>query len=268
MLLMKKEYHLIWKRSIGKIWRVLAKSRGRKIILLYHSVGNGPWSMPTRQFEAHVAWLTQNAFLVSLDKFLEADPQVNKPVVTITFDDGYASLMEFGEPVLSRYGAVASVFLSTDRINDTTRNIAKVTDGYYPQESFLSWNDVLCLRSRGWLIGSHGMHHIDMPQHSFQIIQRELAGSKQKIEENTGHECRFFSYPWGRHNKAVRNALQVTGYQYALTGIHAPVVANTDPYQIPRINIHRDCRVEDLISIVHGDWDYLGLIQKAKHIYQ
>ena len=71
-----KNARLIFKRSFGKAFSFVPKSNSRKIILLYHSVGDSPWSMPPEAFKEQMEWLKSNVHLTNLQFHLMMDIKV------------------------------------------------------------------------------------------------------------------------------------------------------------------------------------------------
>lgn len=84
------------KRHLGKIWPTA--SRNRKVILLYHSVGNTPWGLSKEKFEEQINWLSDHCQILSLSELIKAKESSNLQVA-ITFDDGYKSLHESAAPL-------------------------------------------------------------------------------------------------------------------------------------------------------------------------
>jgi peptidoglycan/xylan/chitin deacetylase (PgdA/CDA1 family) len=201
---------ILLKRALGKCARLRRATAQRKLILLYHSVGDSPWATSEKDFRLQMLWLGQNAKLLSLPQLLENDADNFSDdllQVSITFDDGYASLRDKALPILRDLGAVASVFINTGCIADKTRVTSEETLGHYPQEYFLSWQDVAELEASSWTIGSHGVDHLDLTSVSSASVHTQLHASKTMIESRISASCVYFAYTWGRHNVALRHAV-------------------------------------------------------------
>ena len=245
--------------------RVRRSDPVRKIVLLYHSIGSGPWAVPEYAFISQMEWLHQVARLVSLEQLVGQKLQ-DSLQVAITFDDGYASLRDQALPILKRVGAVATVFLNTGQIAaGAIRNISNSALGYYPDERFLSQQDVVQLAAEGWSIGSHGVGHIDLTRarrrRSPPGTRRFKAGDRETSVDRM------------RHCLPIRGEGTIVGCgtwsQKRDTGMRSrgsmgPCATNENPMAIPRINVAREYTMSDFKAIVRGDWDYLGWIQKMK----
>jgi peptidoglycan/xylan/chitin deacetylase (PgdA/CDA1 family) len=252
------------KRTLGRVLRGNGTIESRKIVLLYHSVGDGPWAVSQKDFAAQMEWLQGAAKITSLAQLLGAS--AGAPIeVAITFDDGYASVRDAALPVLRGVGAVAAVFLNTGCIADgATRKPSDEGLGHYPRELFLSSDDVGALSAEGWTLGSHGVRHLDLTRTEETTTRAELSLSKSAVEGFTGAPCAYFSYTWGKYTSPLQRLVAQSGYRYAFAGRHAALTARVDPLAVPRINISKEYGLADFQAITYGDWDYLGLVQRLR----
>jgi peptidoglycan/xylan/chitin deacetylase (PgdA/CDA1 family) len=112
--------------------RSLAPAAGgwRPLVIGYHRVVDdfeqaAATDMPTMlvsraMFERHIEWLARHFDFVSLDEIgahIESGEPFARPVVTITFDDGYRDVYDNAVPTLMRVGAAATVFVVTDQVD-------------------------------------------------------------------------------------------------------------------------------------------------------
>jgi peptidoglycan/xylan/chitin deacetylase (PgdA/CDA1 family) len=108
--------------------RVLAyaRRRGRRgreahgIVLMYHRIATlsaDPWGLGVRpdHFEAQIRELKKHTDIVPLSRLASQlrSGRRSRPVVAITFDDGYADNLTAARPILERHEAPATVFLAT-----------------------------------------------------------------------------------------------------------------------------------------------------------
>ena len=252
-----------WKRRLAHLagrWRT---GGPRRQVLLYHAVEGGEWALTGRLFRAQMEWLAAQTLALPLDALLEG-PASTRPGVAITFDDGYACLVETALPILADLGLTATVYLNTGWIGDRERRPSDPSLGHYPGEEYMRWADVELLAAAGWTIGSHGVEHLDLTRTPDAVTDQELSESRQTIEMRLGLPCRHFSYTWGRHTPALRRRVAAAGYRYAAAGHHAPLSAGDDPLAFPRINIDHRYSLADYQAILRGDWDYLGWVQRAR----
>lgn len=254
---------LAWKRLIGKVFRGI---KARKVILIYHAVGNSPWAISENNFRQQVCWLKANTQIVSLTELLAKSLKKNTVEVALTFDDGYACLHDIVLPILKTENATATVYINTGWIGENveTREVSRSDLGHYPDENFLIWDEVKTLDQHGWEIGSHGVDHFDLTQYNDSIVKSELAVSKQIIEEKLQKKCSHFAYTFGKHTLTLRNFVEHAGYDYAVTGQHGPYKNTDHPLVIPRLHVGQNFTLEDFKNTVSGKWDFVGNIQRIK----
>jgi peptidoglycan/xylan/chitin deacetylase (PgdA/CDA1 family) len=227
---------------------------------MYHAVGDGEWAIQEKAFARQMEWIAREARPLSLVQALGTD--VERPLeVALTFDDGYASVFAHGFPILKSLGLTASMFLNTGLVGLKQRTPSDPQAGHYPGEEFLLWSEVDALLDAGWVMGSHGEHHLDHSREPVSVVRRELSGSKKRLEEILPGPCLYFAYTWGRHTPQLRRLVAEAGYRWGLAGVHGPVRPSGDPFAVPRINIDQTYTLDDLRAVLRGDWDYLRFLQ-------
>lgn len=255
------------KRVLARVWGLKGSERPRRVILLYHSIGAGPSATPVDQFRQQMQWLSVNAEVLTLDGLLSGSGK-KLLTVSVTFDDGYASVASTAEPILHDLGFSAAVYINTGWMGEG-RHLSSVPQmGHYADEEFMSWENIEFLAARNWTIGSHGVDHVDLTAVDDTRLNLELTESKGTIETRLGRECRHFAYTWGRNTRRVRRAVANTGYLTAAAAIHGPVTDSSDMRALPRIDVSSQYSLTDFQAIMRGDWDYLGRIQRLRRLSQ
>jgi peptidoglycan/xylan/chitin deacetylase (PgdA/CDA1 family) len=257
---------IAWKRRIGQLYALMrARDAQRKLILLYHSVGDSIEATAQDAFRDQLGVIAAMGQLLPLRELLGSAPN-QSIAVAVTFDDGYATLRDHAVTILTEFGGAATVFLNAGEIADDERRASRAADGYYPHERFLAWRDVDALVASGWHIGSHGVHHVDLVRADTATSKHEVTASKQTIERRLGMPCDLFAYPWGRNGPGLRAQVRAAGYRYGFAGDHSPLTATSDPFALPRINVANGYSRDDLAAILRGDWDYLYWLSRAKAV--
>ena len=95
------------------------------IVLMYHRIGKpavDPWelSVSPERFDRQIEILKTERSIVPLHwlagKLREG--VLPRNAVSITFDDGYADVLEKGVPILQKHGAAATMFITTRAVGD------------------------------------------------------------------------------------------------------------------------------------------------------
>jgi len=250
------------KRLLGALARGRRQER-RRVVLLYHAIGDSPFAVSVAAFRAQMEWLAGTARFAAA-KDVAASEETAPLSVAISFDDGYESVFREALPVLREMNAAGTVFLTTACMGEAERRASDPALGHYPDEHFLLWREAEALAEAGWTIGSHGIDHIDFTAAPPFESTRQLRASKTLLEEHFQTRCDTFAYTWGRHTPALREEVRKAGYRYGFAGTHGAVSERSNPFAIPRIDIPRQYTLEDFGAVVLGDWDYLGWVQKAR----
>lgn len=186
------------------------------LILMYHSVGtvsrdpNQLCVTPAR-FAAQMAWLARRGLRgVCAGTLMEARRAGNDAnLVGLTFDDGYAAVIEHAVPVLRFLGFTATMFVLPGRLG----GINDWDDGTpWP---LVSAAQVRELAGAGMEIGSHSATHPRLAGADKNVLDAEVAGSRAALADLTGQPVNGFAYPYGSVDRAVRDAIVQAGYGYA-----------------------------------------------------
>lgn len=253
------------KRLIGGALSIFRKNEPRRVVLLYHAVGDGPDACPTDRFAEHIAWLEEHARILTLDRLLEGSESAPLQVA-ITFDDGYASVAQKAAPIMARHEFTGTIYLTAACIaaDEESRTASDPAAGHLTGELFMTWLEARTLQDAGWQIGSHGFDHVDMTAQGPRALDRQLENAKQQIETKLGAPCGAFAYPWGRNTECTRRAVMAAGHTHAAGTLHGPVRDTSPHFAFPRIDVRRDYTTGDIESMLRGDWDFLGVIQAIR----
>ena len=134
----------------------------------------------------------------------------NNRRISITFDDGYDSFYEFAWPILFQKKIPAMVFVPFGYIG---RKAGWDYAGGIWLTRHLSREQIRKLSEAGVGIGSHGFSHIDLSRLSDRMLKLELERSKKGLEDLTGKDVKYISYPFGRFNKNVEGTAAENGYE-------------------------------------------------------
>lgn len=257
---------------MGRVYSLLRRARGGNlrcaVVLTYHSVGPTKLGLPVEDFRQHMSWLRENAAVAGLEMLVSGEWPRSQCGVTcaVTFDDGYASVYRHAFPVLREFGLPATVYLVAGAIAEKQARSSNEFPGLYPDEEMLVWQQVKEMKENGISFGSHLLRHKDLTSLGDAEQAEELEVSKRMIEDRLASACPSFCYPWGKHDARSVEAVRKAGYENAVVAIQGRwgATESLDRFRIPRADIRRDYSIEDFAAVVHGDWDYLGYLQKFR----
>lgn len=107
-------------------------------------------------------------------------------------------------------------------------------------DRYMSWEQILEMQQNGISFGSHTLSHRILTRVSREECTRELTDSKSLLETSLGMPVETIAYPNGGHNEQVEQLTEQAGYTLGFTTERGYVSGDTNPYSIPRINIHNN----------------------------
>ena len=243
---------------------------GRVVGLCYHSIhpSTSFASATPALFERHLAWLSETCDLISVRQMLAAAQETDRvrPAVAITFDDGYADNHEFALPILKKYRAPATFFLTVGLIARDLTVCARFRKSRNATDlQALEWSQVLELHAEGMEIGSHTYSHPNLIRLDMSTVDRELRVSKQLLEDRLEQSIDLLAYPFGKPRRQFdETTIQIAtsvGYSYAAAVLCRSVKAEDSPFALPRFFATRDS-IGDLAAKVRGEWGLSGAWQE------
>lgn len=245
------------------------KPSSRVVVLCYHSVRTTqlfPFSTPTPTFEAHLEWLAQNCTVIDFEQVFRP-PKSKRPVVAITFDDGYLDNVSDALPLLLKYRLPATFFITTGFLTNDPVALGRISKSYKvtpDQLGAIDTTGLLELHKAGMHIGAHSHTHRRMQQLSPQDLQQELSQSKAILEDILGEGIASMAYPYGlpgyAFDRRTTKAAADAGYTLSGAVLYRTVRPNDNPYRIPRFVIVHET-LEELKGIVLGALDPMGWMQ-------
>ncbi|MFG2043277.1 polysaccharide deacetylase family protein [Dactylosporangium sp. NPDC048998] len=161
-----------------------ASSSWAKVSAQY-TVPAGATKITVFQVLAKVGWVTADDF--SLSEYTPA--QLNRAMVSLTFDDGWRSQYTAGVPLLDKYRMGATYYLLTSTID-------------YPD--YMTKAQMGDLANHGAEIASHTVDHPHLPTLSAAKIDSELKDSQATLRQWYGPGvAKNFATPYGEYNATV-----------------------------------------------------------------
>lgn len=212
------------------------------VVLMYHSVGDNPefFTVTSAQFERQMAYLAKHHFKViavtELIKKLERGEKPDRKTVILTIDDGYEDNYFHIFSVLKRYNFPAAIFITTDLIGKFTVARRGTT------MNLLSWSQINAMVTSGLMeFFSHSHTHPKLDQISLELAEKEIALSRDILEQGLHKKLPFFAYPYGQYNEGVVEILKRHNFEAAFTVKTGRIQSGDDPLLLRRNSI--DSRV-------------------------
>lgn len=228
-------------------------------ILMHHQVGPhrpgsalNRWRVTQRDFDWQLDTLKRLGYRgVALSDIVESrEVETGTKVrrVVLTFDDGYRGVRENALPALHARGFKATVFVVADRIGGVND-----WDGETPGEPLLAADEIRELHGAGIEIGSHGATHRALTRLDAADLAREVAGSRETLEQITGSPVTSFCYPYGNFDDRVVEAVRTAGYR-AATVIRGGISKDlSDPFRLKRVAVRgTHTRLDFVLALTRG----------------
>lgn len=181
-------------------------------ILLYHHVSSSTpasTSISPETFKSHMEYLDAHHTVVSLQDVVSAiqhNTTLPENAVAITFDDGYANILDNAHPILADLGFPYTVFINPDEI------------GVGPKQ--LTWEQVIAMHNDGVVFANHTLDHLHMLNGEqamgerawLEKVWQNVESAEKKIEDKLDISLKYLAYPFGEYNTALANKLKAEGY--------------------------------------------------------
>ena len=181
-------------------------------ILLYHHVSSSTpasTSISPEAFKSHMEYLDAHHTVVSLQDVVSAiqhNTTLPENAVAITFDDGYANILDNAHPILADLGFPYTVFINPDEI------------GVGPKQ--LTWEQVIAMHNDGGVFANHTLDHLHMLNGEqamgerawLEKVWQNVESAEKKIEDKLDISLKYLAYPFGEYNTALANKLKAEGY--------------------------------------------------------
>jgi peptidoglycan/xylan/chitin deacetylase (PgdA/CDA1 family) len=247
------------------------------VVLCYHSIHPSKRfaSATPRLFEQHIEWLQEHCDIVPYDSIptLISPSNRGRPVVAITFDDGYEDTYTYALPTLLARQIPATVFVTTGLIDGDPRIIRRFGRLWRASDDDvrgLSWTQVSEMREAGLMIGAHTYSHPNLYKIEEPKALEEIGISRTKLEEHLEEPVRLFAYPFGKPRQHLSgrtmDLVASLGFESAATICYRGARPNDIPLSIPRFPVTKDS-VQVLAAKVYGQLDVIGLWQERAPLW-
>jgi peptidoglycan/xylan/chitin deacetylase (PgdA/CDA1 family) len=237
------------------------------LLLTYHAVESGPSPLcvdPALFLEHLDALDDAGAVTLTISELARRLRQGRVPdrAVAITFDDAFGSIAANAAPLLAERGREATVYAvagSLGGLNDWPSQHPHAL-----RRRLLGRAELRELADRGFEIGAHGIDHAPLDRADAGLAQREVVGSKQRLESDLERPVTTFAYPYGALPSPAARGLVEASYQAACTTASGRAAPGADLFSLPRVDAHYLRSPELLAQAARGGLaSYLGLRRTA-----
>ena len=220
--------------------QVLPKRADPKIvILMYHNLVYGrtgaEYNRDIYNFEHDLAFLRARFRIIDFHDLVaiaQGEMELDTDAAIISFDDGDLSVYAVAFPLLRDYEIKATFFLIAGSVGDI---------------GYMNWTQIREMEAsrnpageRLFTFGSHSTSHAYMGDLDQATLEKELQGSRQIIEDNTGEKVRFLALPFGSGSgrQDIIDLAEAAGYTAIRTSDVGYIVpGKIDLWRLPAIYI-------------------------------
>lgn len=216
----------------------------RATILMYHLVDTPRSDKEHRfcttpdDFASQLEWLSASGYapisIAQLCAGVKGEIPIPDKAVHITFDDGFACVLEHAAPVLERHKFHATMFALSDKLGETNDWMSRRG---FPERAILPASGLHALEQAGFTIGSHTRSHASLPDVPPEVAREEIHGSKRRLEDALGKAVEHFAYPFGRFTPQLRDEVALAGYASACSTRSGFNRSGEDPFLLRRIDV-------------------------------
>lgn len=224
-------------------------------ILTYHQIGppaerGTPFrslSVAPTVFARHMGWLRalgwRGLSMRDLAPYLAGERTGR--VFGLTFDDGYRNVARHALPVLSRTGFTATNYFVAAHPGGT--NFWDERHGV-PCAALMDASEIRAWAAAGQEVGAHTLDHADLSTLEAAEAERQVAGSRDMLEDLAQAHVDAFCYPYGSYRAEHAAMANAAGYRTATTTRRGRVRGEADPWQLPRVPVLRTTHFAALLQ--------------------
>lgn len=216
-------------------------------VLLYHQIGvlsgkRTPFRSMTvhpNSFRRQMRWLKRLGYKgVSLrDALPYIEGRKQGKIAIITFDDGFLNVYENALPVLQEHGFTATNYFVANQLGG--RNEWDIPIGVAPAPC-MSASQMREWAALGHEVGAHTLDHVHLTRVPIEEATRQIAGSREVLQDILGGPVTSFAYPYGHENAQIREITREAGFTHALTTQRRRMQPGDDSFGLPRLTIRRN----------------------------
>ncbi len=220
----------------------MAEGGKRFIVFAYHGISRSEEKYVTtpEMFRRHVSFLQDaGCAFVSMDDLMHwraGRADLPDKAVSLHFDDARDDILAHAAPLLTSLRIPSTIFAVSAW--SAGRLAPHEKDAY---SDFLTWQQLRELHTTGlFTIGAHSETHCSIKRAGLRRKWREIAGSKQEIENAMGCEVRHLAAPYNRSSLVCRIMARAAGFASLSVGRSTYNRRGFNPYAIKRFMVTRE----------------------------
>jgi peptidoglycan/xylan/chitin deacetylase (PgdA/CDA1 family) len=158
-----------------------------------------------------------------------------KPIV-VSFDNGYETQFQYGEPVLAKLGWVGVENLQVTGLSWANGGISQ--------------HEIRELIEDGWELDTQGWSHAGLTGESAAGLRYQVAHARAYLRRHYHVAVNWFCYPSGEYDLTVIDELEAAGFRGSTTEVNGWAGPNDDPYALPRLEVQPTMSPQGLVAIV------------------
>jgi peptidoglycan/xylan/chitin deacetylase (PgdA/CDA1 family) len=178
--------------------------------------------------------LLKIGYPLSLDAQLPA--LNNRNFISVTFDDGYQSVLQNALPILYEKNIPVTIFVPTGFLGKKAEWIRNPNHPYY-NEIVLTEKQLEALDGHLITIGSHTVSHINLTNINERTAKREIVDSKITLERILRRKVTLFAAPYATLDENMAPLFKQAGYERVFLNIPTYPATKTDLFIMGRNSV-------------------------------
>jgi len=158
-----------------------------------------------------------------------------RDAVVLTFDDGYEDAATTALPLLKKYGATGTFYVSS---------------GFVGTPGHVTWRELRTMRDAGMEVACHGTFHLDLSTLDRAGQLAEAGGCMRRFKHYLGVAPVTYAYPAGKYDAVTFEIMRSLGQRAAFREGGGPVLDLARPYELPRLRVSRDTSVAGFAALL------------------
>ncbi|WP_148611761.1 polysaccharide deacetylase family protein [Nocardioides rubriscoriae] len=213
-------------------------ARGGAVVLCYHdvvaddAVADG-LEVTASALRSHLRTVRSLGFrIVALGEISERVTR-GEPVdglAAVAFDDALAGVARHAMPVLVDLEVPASLMT-------VSTGWGRRPPWWPGAARTMTRAELVEAVAHGLELAAHTRTHASLADLDAARLADEVGGCRAELEDVTGHRITQFAYPFGHHDRAVREAVEAAGFTAAYTFLNGRITLGDDLLRLPRLTM-------------------------------